>query len=133
MKILSTKIHGFIDYVVALSMICTPFVMPHNFTLATTLILMLGGVAIVLNSLGTNYEFGIFRNISVKDHLRIDACIAMLICLLPIFFPFDYYIVPLIYGSVIFILSLITHRSAHFKLFNDFSYRKFEKFPSYRY
>lgn len=133
MKILSTKLHGLIDYVLAGAMICTPFIMSHDFTLATTIILMVGGCAMLFNSLGTNYEFGIFRNISMKDHLRIDAFIAMMICLLPIFFRFDYYKIPLIYGTLLFMLSIVTHKTAYFKMFHGFTYRKFEKFPSYRY
>ncbi|MES2689760.1 MAG: hypothetical protein V4658_05115 [Bacteroidota bacterium] len=133
MKILSTKLHGLIDYVLAGAMICTPFIMSHDFTLATTIILMVGGCAMLLNSLGTNYEFGIFRNISMKDHLRIDACIAMMICLLPIFFRFDYYKIPLLYGTLLFMLSIVTHKTAYFKMFHGITYRKFEKFPSYRY
>lgn len=132
MKILSTKLHGIIDYALAASMICTPFILSHEFTLATTIILIGGGLAMLLNSLGTNYELGIFRNISMKDHLRIDACIAMMVCLLPIFFRFDYYKIPLIYGTLLFAVSVITHRTAYFRMFRGFTYRKFEKFPSYR-
>lgn len=133
MKILSSKIHGLVDYVLAAAMICTPFILSHEFTLATTIILISGGSAMLLNSLATNYELGIFGNISMKDHLRIDACIAMMVCLVPIFFRFDYYRIPLVYGTLLFALSIITHRTAYFKMFHGFTYRKFEKFPTYRY
>jgi hypothetical protein len=133
MKILSTTLHGALDYCVAIAMICTPFLLQQNLSLATTLILVAGGLAVLINALATNYEFGMFRNISMVNHLRIDALIALMICLLPILFPFDHYSIPLIYGTALFILSIITNRTPFYKMFHQFTYRKFEKFPTYRY
>lgn len=132
MKILSTKLHGIFDYVIGISMIATPFTIEHHFTLPSTCILVAGGAATLVNSVTTNYELGFARNVSMINHLRIDVFIAMMVCLLPVLFPFDFYLANLVFGTLLFASSITTRRSAFYKMFRDFTYRKFEKFPSYR-
>lgn len=131
MKILSTTLHGALDYCLAVAMIGTPFL--YDLSLPTTLILFVAALAVLVNSIATNYELGVFRNISMTNHLRIDALIAIMTCLLPILFPFDHYSIPLMFGTLLFLSSITTSKTAFYKMFHQFTYRKFEKFPTIRY
>lgn len=130
MKIVSTKLHGILDYVLAVLMIGVAVLNLYQLNTSTRVILIIGALGILINSFATNYEFGFTRNISMVNHLRIDACIAMFICLLPVFFPFDYYEVPLGFGVSLFVSAILTNKVPYYKMFHQVEHRKFQKFPS---
>jgi hypothetical protein len=131
MKILSTKIHGAIDYLMGAGMIITPFALHDGFTNASTCILVCAGAGTLINSLTTNYEFGLTANISMPNHLKIDVIVALLVCLLPLLFSTRIYLPGLLFGSAQLTLAVITSKNAFHKMFHPFTCRKFEKFPTY--
>lgn len=70
-RILSTRIHGVIDYVAAITLILLPWVMPWSFAVATLLSIV--GASVLVYSLLTRYELGLMKVLPMKAHLALDA------------------------------------------------------------
>lgn len=90
MKFLPTKVHGLLDYLVGLALIFAPNI--FQFTnvggAAVTIPRLLGAVLIVY-SIFTNYEWGIFRRLSMSYHLVIDFLASVFLALSPFIFGFN--------------------------------------------
>ncbi|MFA6273885.1 MAG: hypothetical protein WC662_01880 [Candidatus Paceibacterota bacterium] len=77
MKIINSKIHGFLDYVVVVFLL----VSPHLFSLpaATSLFTyILAGVHFVLTVL-TNFELGLFRIVPFEIHGSVEVVVSILL------------------------------------------------------
>ncbi len=100
MKIISSKTHGVLDYLVGFILIVSPWVLNFaNGGLQMWLPIILG-TGEVLYSIITNYELGFFKIISFKTHLLIDALSGILLASSPWFFGFagDIYIPHFLFG-----------------------------------
>ena len=82
-----TKTHGMIDYLIAVILIALPWVCgvwSVNVSMAV-LTLLLGG-ALLVYSIYTYYEVGVFKLMGMWTHVTLDAVIGMITMALPLFY-----------------------------------------------
>lgn len=89
LQFIPTKVHGVLDYVVAIALIFAPMIFGFQEVggAAVTIPVVLG-IGLFLYSLLTNYEWGVFKVINMKYHLVIDVLAAALLALSPWLFGF---------------------------------------------
>lgn len=89
MKFLPTKIHGLLDYLVGAALLLAPniFMFSDVGGIAVALPRILGAVLIVY-SVFTNYEWGVFKVLSMPYHLMIDFAAAAVLAASPWIFGF---------------------------------------------
>jgi hypothetical protein len=74
MKIISTRVHAMLDYLVSIVLLLYPFITGiNNMSHVAAYIMMACGIVTFLVSLFTNYEFSLFKKIPMKVHLTIDT------------------------------------------------------------
>lgn len=88
MKLLSTKAHGVLDYLVGALMIAAPWMFGFANGGAETWVFVALGVAAFIYSLITNYEFGVAKLLSMKTHLAFDTISGLLLAASPWIFDF---------------------------------------------
>lgn|SRR5581483_8784723 len=88
-QFLPTKIHGALDYIVGIALLLAPMI--FKFTdvggAAVAIPRVLGAVLIVY-SIFTNYEWGVFKVLSMRYHLTIDFLASVFLVLSPWLFGF---------------------------------------------
>jgi hypothetical protein len=90
MRFLPTKVHGVLDYLVGLALIFAPNI--FQFTSvggAAVFIPRLLGTVLIVYSLFTNYEWGIFKVLPMGYHLVVDFLAALFLALSPFLFGFS--------------------------------------------
>jgi SPW repeat-containing protein len=92
MKIISTKTHGIIDYVVGLLLIAAPWILDFARGGAETWVPVVLGAGTIVYSLMTDYELGAFRMLSMRTHLAIDLVAGFFLALSPWIFGFADYV-----------------------------------------
>ena len=92
MRIIPTKIHGILDYVMGLFLIAAPWIFGFARDGAETWVPVILGVSTIFYSLFTNYELGITGKISMKTHLAIDLMSGILLAVSPWLFGFSEYV-----------------------------------------
>ena len=75
MKI-STKLHGTLDYFMALALIASPWIFDFSESKIHSAIAVSIGVLTIFNNVLTDYEYGLFRVINMEFHLAIDIFFA---------------------------------------------------------
>lgn len=76
---LSTKIHGVIDYPIAVLLIAAPWIFHFADAATPTAISITLGVITLLNNLLTNYEFGALKLFSMEINLLVDMISAIIL------------------------------------------------------
>jgi uncharacterized membrane protein len=91
MKILSTKVHGILDYVMGALLVASPwlFGFVREQAGAESWVPIILGVGMIVYSLMTNYEFGLTDNISMRSHLVIDMIAGAFLAASPWIFGFN--------------------------------------------
>lgn len=89
MKIISTRVHGMMDYTMGLLLIVAPWLLDFADGGAETWVPVLLGASTIIYSLMTNYELGTFRVISMKGHLLLDMISGILLAVSPWLFGFS--------------------------------------------
>jgi hypothetical protein len=112
MRILSTKVHGVLDYLVGLLLIASPWLFGFTVGGVETWLPVVLGVAALIYSLLTNYELGAVKLISMPAHLTIDLLSGILLAVSPWLFGFSdrIYLPHLILGILEIGASLMTER-----------------------
>ncbi len=110
MRFLPTKIHGIVDYIVGLFLITVPWLFGFARNGMETWIFVAAGVAALIYSLLTDYEWGVSSIIPMKTHLTLDFLSGVLLAASPWLFGFsDYVYLPhVLLGAFEIIASLIT-------------------------
>jgi hypothetical protein len=88
MKIISTKTHGVLDYLMGIVLIASPWIFGFANGGAEQWIPIVLGAGALLYSLMTNYELGVFKTISMKTHLTLDIMSGILLAASPWIFGF---------------------------------------------
>jgi hypothetical protein len=89
MKLISTRVHGYLDYIVGAILIICPWVLGFARGGAETWVFVAQGALSILYSVLTNYEPGIFRVLSMRMHLLLDLISAFLLAFSPWIFGFS--------------------------------------------
>jgi hypothetical protein len=92
MKVISTKAHGMLDYLVGLLLIASPWLLDFDRGGAETWVPVILGASTILYSLLTNYEYGAYRVLSMKTHLALDAASGIFLAASPWIFGFNEYV-----------------------------------------
>ena len=89
-RFLPTKVDGALDYVVGIALILAPNIFQFaEVGGAAVLIPRVLGVALIVYSLITRYEWGVIKLISMPYHLMIDFLAALFLALSPFLFGFS--------------------------------------------
>lgn len=110
MKIISSKAHGMLDYLVGAILIISSWLFGFANGGAQTSIPVILGVGAILYSIFTNYELGAFKIIPFKVHLIIDTLSGILLASSPWLFGFadNVYMPHLIFGLLEVVVVLLT-------------------------
>jgi hypothetical protein len=88
MRFISTRIHGMLDYGMALVLIAAPWLLGFARGGAETWLPVILGVGVIFYSLFTDYELGAVRRLSMPAHLMLDGLGGALLALSPWLFGF---------------------------------------------
>ena len=89
MKILSTKTHGMMDYVMGILLIASPWIFGFATGGAEQWIPIILGASALVYSMLTDYEYGVSKTISMKTHLNIDLLSGIFLAASPWIFGFS--------------------------------------------
>lgn len=88
MKIISTKAHGYLDYIMGVLLIGAPWIFGFARNGAETWVPVVLGAGTILYSILTDYELGAARVISMRTHLILDMVGGLLLAVSPWLFGF---------------------------------------------
>jgi cellulose synthase/poly-beta-1,6-N-acetylglucosamine synthase-like glycosyltransferase len=89
MDLISTKMHGMLDYIVSLFLISCPWLFAFARGGVETFATVIIAVATIIYSLFTNYELGLLKVISMRIHLLLDLVSAFALAFSPWIFGFS--------------------------------------------
>ena len=118
MRIISTRMHGVLDYAVGALLIVAPYLLGFaNGTAAQWVPQALGAMAIVY-SLMTRYELGVVRVIPMPVHLGLDVASGILLLASPWIFGFagTTYWPHVIVGAIEILTPLMTRTQPNYQL-----------------
>lgn len=110
MKIISSKLHGVLDYLVGIILIISPWLFGFANPGAQMTIPVTLGIGAIIYSIVTKYELGIFKIIPFRIHLIIDALSGILLASSPWLFGFadNVYLPHLVFGTLEIVVVLLT-------------------------
>lgn len=89
LQFIPTKVHGVLDYIVAVALMFAPMIFGfQEVGGAAVAIPVVLGIGLFLYSLLTNYEWGVFKLINMRYHLVFDVLASALLALSPWLFGF---------------------------------------------
>ena len=89
MRIIPTRVHGMLDYLVGILLIASPWIFDFGDGGAKTWVPVVLGAGAIVYSLLTDYEFGIARVIPMPVHLMLDMGSGILLAASPWLFGFS--------------------------------------------
>lgn len=110
MRFIPTRVHGVLDYLVGLAFIVLPWLLGFAAGGPETWIFPVLGVAAIIYSLLTDYEWGLSRVLPMPAHLAIDGLSGVLLASSPWLFGFadQVYLPHLVLGLFEIVASLVT-------------------------
>ena len=88
MRMIPTRVHGVLDYLVGALLVAAPWLFDFNRGGAETGVPVVLGAAALLYSLCTDYELGLLRLIPMETHLMLDLGSGLLLAASPWLFGF---------------------------------------------
>ncbi|MBW8682745.1 SPW repeat domain-containing protein [Chitinophaga rhizophila] len=88
MSLISTKTHTIFDYATGVLLVASPWIFEFHDGSAAPWMAIINGMTMLLLSVFTNYEGGIFRVISMKTHLTVDTLAGLVLAFSPWIFGF---------------------------------------------
>lgn len=85
---ISTKTHGMLDYLMGVLLIIAPFILDFATGGAAMWVPIIIGIAVILYSLFTDYEYGASPNITMRTHLTLDIIGGLILAVSPWLFGF---------------------------------------------
>ncbi|MDQ4075675.1 MAG: hypothetical protein M3220_05430 [Chloroflexota bacterium] len=77
MEVISTKVHGVLDYLAAALLLLLPWMVEWNPTVETLLLIL--GAGLLVYSLLTRYELGVWKVIPMGVHLVLDGLAGLIL------------------------------------------------------
>lgn len=88
-RFIPTKVHGALDYIVAIALILAPMIFKFSDVGGAAVIIpMVLGVGLFAYSLFTNYEWGLIKVLGMPYHLIIDVVASLVLIASPFIFGF---------------------------------------------
>lgn len=89
MRFIPTKVHGVLDYIVAIALIFAPLIFGFSDVGGAAVIVpIVLGIGLILYSLFTRYELGAFKLITMPIHLIFDLVASLFLIASPFLFGF---------------------------------------------
>ncbi len=88
MRVISTRVHGMLDYLVGALLIAAPWLFGFADGGAETWVPVVLGAGAIMYSLFTDYELGMVRSIPMPTHLMLDIGSGVLLAVSPWLFGF---------------------------------------------
>lgn len=89
LRFISTKVHGALDYIVAIALIFAPMIFGfQSVGGAAVIIPIVLGIGLFLYSLFTNYEWGLVKVLGMPYHLIVDVVASVVLASSPFIFGF---------------------------------------------
>jgi hypothetical protein len=115
MRFIPTRVHGPIDYVVGVALIAAPWIFQFSEHRAATIVPIVLGIGLILYSLATDYELGVFRVLPMSMHNLFDVIAGAVLAASPWIFGFsdntaNVWVPHLIVGIAAIILGLTTEQ-----------------------
>lgn len=113
MKIISTKTHGVLDYLMGIFLIASPWLLHFNGIQDAMLCPVIAGSAMIMLALLTDYEPGLIRAIPMQAHLILDALMGLFLAASPWLLNFSEYVyIPhLVIGIAEILVVFLTKRT----------------------
>lgn len=92
MQVISSKVHGVLDYLVGIVLIAAPWLFNFAANGAETWVPVLLGAGVIFYSLFTNYEYGAVKSIPMPSHLTLDMLGGAFLAVSPWLFGFNEYV-----------------------------------------
>ncbi len=110
---ISTQMHGIMDYIMGLVLIASPFLFGFATGGAAMWVPIILGIGVICYSLITAYEYGATPMITMKTHLLLDVSGGLLLALSPWLFGFAsvVYLPHLILGIAEILAAAMTERA----------------------
>lgn len=89
MRFLSTRVNGYIDYVIGILLIISPWLFAFHRGGAEAWVPIILGIALIVYSLFTDYELGMVKSIPMSTHLWLDALGGLILLISPWIFGFS--------------------------------------------
>ena len=117
MRFLSTKAHGYIDYLMGALLIAAPWIFGFALGGAETWVPVVLGAGVIAYSLFTDYELGAVHSLSMSAHLTLDALGGVVLAISPWLFGFaDYVWAPhLIFGLLEVGAAMVTRKTPSYE------------------
>jgi hypothetical protein len=128
MKLLSTKTHAVLDYLVGISLIAAPWIFNFaNGGIQQAIPVTLGIITIAM-SLLTKYEFSLFKIIGMNTHLVIDFLAGLFLAVSPWLFGFndEVYLPHLTVGIIEIVVVLLSERTPFISAVEQKKYGKLQ-------
>lgn len=109
---ISTKTHGMMDYLMGVVLIIAPFILDFANGGAAMWVPIIIGIAVILYSLLTDYEYGATPSITMRTHLTLDITGGLFLAVSPWLFGFAELVFwpHLILGLVEIVAALMTEK-----------------------
>lgn len=83
MKIIGTRVHGYLDYIVAILLIASPWIFGFADERAAAYVPIGLGIITIVYSLFTKYELGVSPRLNMSTHLTLDVISGFMLALSP--------------------------------------------------
>ena len=88
-KFIPTKVHGALDYIVAIALIFAPMIFGfQSVGGAAVIVPIVLGIGLIAYSLLTNYEWGLIKVLGMPYHLIVDVIASLFLIASPFLFGF---------------------------------------------
>lgn len=92
MRVIPTRVHGVLDYLVGAFLIASPWILGFARGGAETWVPVVLGIGAIVYSLMTNYELGVSKMLSMRTHLNLDLLSGAFLAISPWLFGFNEYV-----------------------------------------
>jgi hypothetical protein len=128
MRLIPTRLHAPLDYIVGAVLIAAPWIFQFSDSTAATVVSIVLGIGLIAYSLFTNYELGVWKVAPMAVHNLIDVVAGALLAASPWIFGYadegtNYWLPFVVIGAAAIFLGLTT------KQLGGYSYRK-TSFPT---
>lgn len=116
MKIIDRKTHGYLDYLVGVLLVISPWLFGFYEGGSESWVVILLGAGTLLYSLITDYELGLIGIIPMKSHLRIDLISGIFLAASPWLFCFseDIFWPHVVFGIVEILVVILTNPGSQY-------------------